>query len=248
MLSVFLLSIQLISAQYNAQKKGDYYFGQFDYAKAIPEYQKMLKGNLNPEHANRQLAECYLLLREFKKSIPHFQMTINDASLPPDYLFKYAMALYANGQRKQSAKWLKLYKKYNENDSRLKRFLKDGNLASIVFNSRQRYEVKPVHFNSEQSDFGAFTRGGDFFFASSRTDEVNGGTYGWNDQPWLDLFVVREDDPLSRPKKIKGDVNTKFHESNLVCSTDYKNDTIIYFTRNNYYKKRKPMAQSMKSI
>lgn len=239
MLSVFLLSIQLISAQYNAQKKGDYYFGQFDYAKAIPEYQKMLKGNLNPEHANRQLAECYLLLREFKKSIPHFQMTINDASLPPDYLFKYAMALYANGQRKQSAKWLKLYKKYNENDSRLKRFLKDGNLASIVFNSRQRYEVKPVHFNSEQSDFGAFTRGGDFFFASSRTDEVNGGTYGWNDQPWLDLFVVREDDPLSRPKKIKGDVNTKFHESNLVCSTDYKNDTIIYFTRNNYYKKKK---------
>lgn len=240
-LGAFLLVLlgiaQLGQAQYNAQTKGDYYFGQFAYAKAIPEYEKMLEGNLNPEHAHRQLAECYLLIRDFKKSIPHFEMIIQDASLPTDYMFKFGMALYANGQKKESEKWLKLYKKYNKNDSRLKRFLKDGNMASVVFNSRQRYEVEPVAFNSEQSDFGAYTRGGDLFFASARKDEVDGGTYGWNDEPWLDLFVVREDDPISKPKKIKGNVNTKFHESNMVFSTDYKNDTIIYFTRNNYFKK-----------
>lgn len=242
---ILLFSVQLVNAQYNAQKKGDYYFGQFDYAKAIPEYQKMLKGNLNTGHAHRQLAECYLLLREFKKSIPHFQMIIDDERLPPDYYFKFAMALYANGERKQSAKWLKQYKKHNKNDSRLKRFLKNGNLASIVFNSRQRYEVEPVPFNSVQSDFGAYTKGVDLYFASSRTDRSNGDFYGWNDEPWLDLFVIREDDPLAEPKKLEGDVNTRFHESSLVFSTDYKNDTIIYFTRNNYFKKKKAYGSDM---
>ena len=126
----------------------------------------------------------------------------------------------------------------SKNDSRVKRFLKDGNLASVVFNSRQRYEVEPVSFNSTDSDFGAFRFLGNIYFASSRRDVVTGETYGWNDEPWLDLFAVQEDSPMSEPIRLKGDINTKFHESSVAFSTDYKNDTIMYFTRNNFYDKK----------
>jgi len=198
----------------------------------------MIEGEHNTDYAHQQLAECYLLIREYKKSIPHFKAVINNATLPTDYYFKYAMALYSNGEHKESEKWLKKYKKFNKNDSRLKRFLKDGNLASVVFNSRQRYEVEPVTFNSTESDFGTFSRGGDLYFASSRRDAVTGDTYGWNEEPWLDLFVIQGDNELSVPSRLKGNVNTKFHESSLVFSTDYKNDTIIYFTRNNFFNKK----------
>jgi len=233
LLVVFLCACQLTIAQYGAQKKGDYFFSKFSYIKAISEYEKMIEGEHNTDYAHQQLAECYLLIREYKKSIPHFKAVINNATLPTDYYFKYAMALYSNGEHKESEKWLKKYKKFNKNDSRLKRFLKDGNLASVVFNSRQRYEVEPVTFNSTESDFGTFSRGGDLYFASSRRDAVTGDTYGWNEEPWLDLFVIQGDNELSVPSRLKGNVNTKFHESSLVFSTDYKNDTIIYFTRNN---------------
>ncbi|WP_437372868.1 hypothetical protein [Maribacter litoralis] len=113
------------------------------------------------------------------------------------------MALYANGDLEESEVWLKKYKKYNKNDSRVKRFLKDGNLASVVFNSRQRYEVEPVSFNSADSDFGAFKFLGNIYFASSRRDVVTGETYGWNDEPWLDLFAVQEDNPMSEPIRLK---------------------------------------------
>ncbi|MFS4457497.1 OmpA family protein [Maribacter sp. 2304DJ31-5] len=238
LLASFLLLCQLSSAQYGAQKKGDYYFSKFSYAKAIPEYEKMIKGGLNPEYAHQQLAECYLLIRDYKKSLPHFKAVIDNATLPTDYYFKYAMALYSNGEHKESEKWLRKYKKFNKNDSRVKRFLKDGNLASVVFNSRQRYEVAPVTFNSKESDFGTFSRDGNLYFSSSRRDAVTGATYGWNEEPWLDLFVVREGDEMSQPKRLEGNVNTKFHESSLVFSTDYKNDTIIYFTRNNFFNKK----------
>lgn len=237
-LVAFLAISQLTIAQYGAQKRGDYFFSKFAYAKAIPEYEKMIEGGLNDEYAHQQLAECYLLIRDYKKSIPHFKAVINNATLPTDYYFKYAMALYSNGEHEESEKWLKKYKKFNKNDSRVKRFLKDGNLASVVFNSRQRYEVESVTFNSTESDFGTFSRGGDLYFASSRRDAVTGETYGWNDEPWLDLFVVQGDNELSTPKRLKGNVNTKFHESSLVFSTDYKNDTIIYFTRNNFFQKK----------
>ncbi|AZQ57485.1 flagellar motor protein MotB [Maribacter sp. MJ134] len=238
LLVAFLFACQLTIAQYGAQKKGDYFFSKFSYIKAIAEYERMIEGGLNSDYAHQQLAECYLLIRDYKKSIPHFKAVINNATLPTDYYFKYAMALYSNGNHEESAKWLRKYKKFNKNDSRLKRFLKDGNMASVVFNSRQRYEVEPVTFNSTESDFGTFSRGGDLYFASSRRDIVTGDTYGWNEEPWLDLFVVQGDNELSVPTRLKGDVNTKFHESSLIFSTDYKNDTIIYFTRNNFFDKK----------
>ncbi len=234
----FLLS-NSIHAQHGAQKRGDYYFGQFSYAKAIKEYEKMVQGNFNADYAHQQLAECFLLIRDYKKSLPHFEAVINNTSLPTDYYFKYAMALYSDGKKKEAEKWLKKYTKYNKNDSRVKRFLKDGNLASVVFNSRQRYDVEPVPFNSTESDFGVYVMKGDLYFASSRKDNVTGEYYGWNEEPWLDLFMVKEDNSLSIPEKIQGNINTRFHESSMIFTTDYKKDTVIYFTRNNFYEKKK---------
>ncbi len=236
---IFSMVITTGQAQYGAQKRGDYYFGQFQYTKAIKEYEKMVEGKFNSDYAHQRLAECYLLIRDFKKSLPHFEVVINKTSIPTDYYFKYGMALYSNGQLDEAATWLKKYKKYNKNDSRVKRFLKDGNLASVVFNSRERYEVKTVPFNTSESDFGAFVDGEYLYFSSSRKDLVDGSEYGWNDEPWLDIFMVKEDNPESIPEKIKGDINTRFHESSLVFSTDYKNDTVIYFTRNNFFKNKK---------
>lgn len=237
-LLVFLLISQITFAQYGAQKKADYYFGQFSYSKAIEQYEKMVDGNFNAEYAHQRLAESYLLIRDYKKSIPHFEAVINNPNIPSDYYFKYGMALYSNGDKKEAEKWLKKYKKYNKNDSRIKKFLKNGSLASVVFNSRQRYDISPVSFNSEESDFGVYARGEHLYFASSRKDQVDGDEYGWNDEPWLDLFVINEDDENGTPTKLSGDVNTKFHESSMVFSTDYKKDTVIYFTRNSYYKKK----------
>jgi len=237
-LFTILLFTQLIVAQYGAQKRGDYYFGQFAYAKAIGEYEKMIEKDFNQAHAHQRLAECYLLIRNFKKSIPHFEAIVNNTSVSTDYYFKYAMALYSDGQQDLAEKWLKKYKKYNKNDSRVRRFLKDGNLASVVFNSRERYDVTPATFNSPESDFGAYAKGEYLYFASSRKDQVNGDAYGWNEEPWLDLFMVKADNPDAQPEKLNGDVNTKFHESSLIFTTDYKKDTVIYFTRNNYYKNK----------
>ena len=233
------LITQLSIAQYGAQKRADYYFGQFSYAKAIKEYEKMVEGNYNTNYAHQRLAECNLLMRDFKQAIPHFEMVINSTSIPTDYYFKYAMALHSVGKIKEAEKWFKKYKKYNKNDSRVKRFLKDGNLASVVFNSRERYTLETVNFNSSESDFGAYVKGEHIYYASARRDLIEGDVYGWNDEPWLDIFMVKEDTPSSLPVPISGNVNSKYHESSLIYTTDYKKDTVIYFTRNNYFKNKK---------
>ena len=237
-LLVFLVSSQLVISQLTAQKRGDYFFGQFSYAKAIPFYQEMIEKDFNTSHAHQQLAECYLLIRDFKKAMPHFEAIINEAGIPSDYYFKYAMALHSSGKTKEATKWLKKYKKFNKNDARVKRFLKDGNFASVVFNSRERYEVEELHFNTEGSDFGSFIYKGRHYFASTRENENTEKTYGWNGEPWLDLFSIEEGNPNATATPLKGEINSKYHESSIVFSTDYKNDTVIYFTRNNYFGKK----------
>jgi len=123
------------------------------------------------------------------------------------------MALKSSGDEKGALKWIKKYKKYNKNDKRVKEFLKDGNLASVVFNSKERYDLEPVPFNTEYSEFGSFVFQGNLYFSASRKSPKNDELYGWNNEPWLDIFYV-------------------------VFSTDYKNDTIVYFTRNNYFQNK----------
>lgn len=237
-LFLIFFGILSLTAQSIIQKRADQLFYKFAYAKAIPEYEKMIKGK-NATHAYLRLAECHLLLRDFEKALPYFERFINEPQTPTNYYFKYAMALKSTGQEKEALKWLKRYKEIHKNDIKVKKFLKDGNLASVVFNSKERYEVEPVHFNTKYSEFGAFVHGGQLYFSSSRKEAALENTYDWNNESWLDIFHVAEGSTIDIPQKFEGEINSKFHESSMIFSTDYKNDTIIYLTRSNYFNNKK---------
>ncbi|MET1260964.1 OmpA family protein [Flagellimonas sp. DF-77] len=232
------LSFSLAIGQQSLQKKADELFSKFAYAKAIPMYEQLVVADFNKVHAYQRLAECYLLLRDHQKALPYFKRFINEPGTPSTFYFKYAMALKSAGDQKEALGWLKKYKKLNKNDSRVKQFLKDGNLASVVFNSNERYFLEPVHFNSEFSDFGGFMHNGKLYFSSARLSKDSDERYDWNNEPWLDIYMIDPTNRSASPKKFPGEINSKFHESSLVFSTDYKNDTIVYFTRNNYFENK----------
>ena len=238
-----LLTTTVAVAQPAQLKKADEFFNKFAYAKAIPEYELLVIKGQHVEHAYQRLAECYLLLRDFEKALPYFERFIDNPETPSHYYFKYGMALQSVNRQKEALQWLKRYKRLNKNDKKLKQFLKDGNLASVVFNSRESYEVEPVRFNSAYNDFGAIISNSRIYFSSSRFLDGKEDRYEWDNQPWLDIYYLEEDPYFDRmsvvqPEKIEGDINSKYHESSLIFSTDYKNDTVIYFTRNNFFENK----------
>ena len=232
-----LMTIGCLNAQSTLQKKADELFSKFAYAKAIPLYEELAIEGSNSNHAFMRLAECYLLMREFDKSIPFFKRFINNAETPTSYYFKYAMALKSSGMEDEATEWLKKYKKTNKNDARVKRLLKDGSLATVVFNSNERYELEPVHFNTEFSEFGGFVHDGKLYFSSNRIQDRadSQNLYDWDGKPWLDIYCIEEGSDNGIPERMPGDINSKYHESSIVFSTDYKNDTIAYFTRNSFF-------------
>lgn len=239
-LLVLVVALVGLSAtgQSGLRKDADELFYKFAYAKAIPEYEKLALKENHSKHAFKRLAECYLMLRDFEKALPYFDRFIDDDGIEPNYYFKYGMALKSAGKEKEAMKWFKRYKKLAKNDPRIKKYLKEGNYASVLFNSRDSYKLEPVEFNTQFNEFGAFFHDGMLYFSSSRIDEKSDEIYDWNNEAWLDIYFVEEGNKDAKPQKLSGEVNSKYHESSLVFSTNHKNDTVIYFTRNNYFENK----------
>lgn len=227
-----------VEAQSNLRRQADELFYKFAYAKAIPAYEKLALKDNHSHHAWQRLAECHLMLRDFEKAIPYFERFIFEEDIEPDYYFKYGMALKSAGRDKEALQWFRRYKRLAKNDARIKRYLKEGNYASVLFNSRESYEIEPVYFNTEYSEFGTFVHNGRLYFSSSRIDEKSDDLYDWNNEAWLDIYHIEENNDTVQPVKLEGEINSKYHESSLVFSTNHKNDTVIYFTRNNYFKNK----------
>ena len=102
LLTIALLATSLLSAQSRMQKEADQLFNNFAFAKAIPAYEKLVVEGTNPTHAHKRLAECYLFMRDFEKSIPYFKRFIEKADVPSSYYLKYAMALKSAGEEEES--------------------------------------------------------------------------------------------------------------------------------------------------
>jgi len=97
------------------------------------------------------------------------------------------------------------------------------------------YTVKNIDVNTEYADFGTTYFGNDSIIFSSPTKrKIIRNVWTENDQPYLDLFIgsISENGEIIGKKKVKGNVNTKFHEAIVVFTNDMKT---VYYTGNNNY-------------
>ncbi len=107
-------------------------------------------------------------------------------------------------------------------------------LAIFAQTSPGEYEVKLLKVNTKYSDFGTTFFGKDkVVFASPKDNAlITRTTWEGNKQPFLDLYLgtIDENNEIVGKKRIIGDINTKFHESNVCFTKDLKT---VYFSANN---------------
>ncbi|QFZ55586.1 flagellar motor protein MotB [Oceanihabitans sp. IOP_32] len=231
------LTLNLVAfSQQGKQKRADALFNKFAFVKAAEVYEKLIEKNYNAEYALRKLGDCYALLRDPKKAAMHYKKAMEQNNVPISYYYKYAQALRGIKQYDESRLWLKRYI-----DSggivHTNNFSKDANFVSNIFSAEQQYFLDDVPFNSKYSDFGAIEHGQKIYFTSSRDQGVAiKRLYGWNEQPFLDVYVaeVDPDGTTHQTKKLLGDVNTKFHDGPISITKD---GSTMYFSRNNFLNK-----------
>ncbi len=95
------------------------------------------------------------------------------------------------------------------------------------------YSIENLKANSGRSDFGpTYWHKDKLIFSSARGNGLLNKKWEGNKQPFLDLYIaiINEDGSLSNVKDLSGEVNSKYHESSVSFTPDFKT---VYFTRDN---------------
>ena len=232
---IILLLSFTASAQYGSQKKADNLFNKFSFVSAAEVYHNLIEKDFNADYATRQLADSYAYMRNPDSAVVYYQKAVQQDNIPIEYYYNYAQALRGVKDYKQSRVWLRRFKDAGGVVKKDK-YLKDSDFITSIFNAKQQYFLADVNFNSKYSDFGAFEQNGTIYFASSKDVGVSTKhIYGWNEEPFLDIYTAqnRTDSIVDHKSKIRGDINSIYHDGPLTITKDGKT---MYFSRNDYNK------------
>ncbi|WP_430410635.1 OmpA family protein [Kordia sp.] len=227
---ILVLATSNVFAQNDRTKKADKLYERFSYVKAAEKYLEIAIDDADA-YVYEQLANCYYNLFQTKDAERWYLQAINEGSKSADVYFKYAQMLKANGKYKEHNVYMSKFAAAKPRDKRAIAFNKNPNYIPQILAKVTKFEVKNSEINTKNSDFGAVNSGGIVYFTSTRD---GGKKYGWNDQPFLDIYMASYDGDgnLSNAQPLSKDINTKFHEGTLAFSPDKKT---MYFTRENYF-------------
>ncbi|MGM0635258.1 MAG: OmpA family protein [Bacteroidota bacterium] len=231
-LFVFALGISVLSAQDRATKKADKHFERLEFVDAAEKYEKIVEKGDADDHIYRRLAESHYYLYNTKKAERFYKLVVknNDNVQAEDY-FRYAQMLKANAKVDESNEAMDKFAEMAPNDMRAQFYKQNPTYVEDLKAKEPSYGVEKMELSSEEySDFGGYEHDGMLYFVSARNKSRK--TYGWNDQPVLDIFVAENvAGTFENEEGIEGDVNSKFNEGTMAISNDGET---IYFTRNNY--------------
>lgn len=221
------------------QKRAEKQFNDFSFVKAINTYEKLIDTSFNKHYAMRKLGDAYIMLRQPEKALEIYKEVVNQENVPSEYYLYYAQTLRANGNYEASKKWMKKFKEAgNSEDSRVKSFFKNDDLASAIFNSSEKNTISKLNINTKFNEFGAVELNDDIVFSSSRDEGVSvKRLYSWDKQPLLDLYKVpNEGGSVEGTSPFDNDINSIHHEGPATFNSD---GTKMYFSRNNYHDSKK---------
>ena len=224
-LLLFIGNSFMLNAQSGKQKKADKLYNNLAYSEAVDYYKDLIAKDYNTDYNKRQLGDTYMKLRDPQDAVVYYADVVKQDSVSPEYYYKYAQALRGVKRYDESREWLKKYQQSGGNSQEANAILAT-NISDLKV--KDEYRLKNVDFNSQYSDFGAYSNGGNLYVVSSRPFEgKKGKTYKWTGEPFLDVYQVNGNTLTSLP----GDVNTPLHDGPISITKDGK---YMYFTRNNY--------------
>ncbi|MDG1728666.1 MAG: OmpA family protein [Algibacter sp.] len=238
---LLVFTIGTVSAQ---KKLADKFFSNYGYVKATELYKKAFDDGDESEHVLTRLGDCYYNNSNSEKAAYWYSKAVNKFDIDTEHLYRYIQSLKSIGNYTEADVWTKKFIENQNNDSRVRDYDSD-NLSEYkdlnAVNESLSISIENLPINSEFSDFGSFIYDNRLYFASSRgLDKTK--KYGWNKEPFLDLFQVSFEEKDSKLEFgisnliSASEINSDYHEATVAISNDGKT---MYFTRDNVTRKNK---------
>lgn len=231
------LSLLLVASLYTAQaqntgfistpqeriKHADDLFKRYEFVEAVEHYTKLVRGEKTDNYVMIQLAESYYHLFNTVESAKWYAKAIEvNPNQDPEVYYKYAQMLKASGRYESSNKVMKKFADLKPEDSRAIDFLKEPDYIPALRSQEALFTFEDSRMNHSQfSDFGGIlTADNILYFASARDESKR--KYGWNDQPFLNVYAATYVADEEKFKDIKpvDELNTKHHDGPTTITAD----------------------------
>ena len=230
---ITLLSSAILTAQSNETKRADKHFNKYEFVEAATDYLKLVTDGKANTYVYSQLAESYFNVFNTVEAEKWYAKALETSS-EPEMVYNYSQMLKANGKYEESNTQLDLFASMRPADHRATAFRENPNYLPKILEKGKRFNVQNLAINSEVSDFGGTLKNGKLYITSARNS--NRKTYGWNEEPFLDIYTayVNDDGEFQTPSIIEQNINTKYHEGTVSFSPD---GNTMYFSRESFYEK-----------
>ncbi|QMU30649.1 OmpA family protein [Adhaeribacter radiodurans] len=239
-LTFFILLVWVhnpVQAQKVTLKEADALFSQFQYALALPAYQKLLKDQKPTLYLTQRIAECYRQLNNSREAEQWYNRVIQFPDFKPDALRYAADAARKNGKYDRAKL---LYEQFGQRvpaQASLATQLAAGcDSAQLWLLKPEPYELqKPENINSQNSDFSPVIYQNDLVFTSDRPQDKSKKVSGWTGNPYPKIYLApkQNDGRFGSPVALGAPINNQYHNGSATLSADGQT---LYFTRINQVK------------
>ena len=232
---IFVFSIQFINAQDQDLARAKRFFDRTYYIEAITLYETLAEEKPSQE-VIKNLADSYYYTNDLVKAQRYYRFLIKnyDKDLDRNYYFKFGQTLKATGNSEEAAEAFKTYYAKSANKEDLANFEKDSKTLENVSAIGNRFEIKNLAINTQNSEFGAVKYNDSLVFAAVKLKPgLFDKKYKWDNAAYLNLVAIpvksiNASDSITH--YLSKELKTGMHESNAVFTKDGKT---MYFTRNN---------------
>lgn len=232
LLSLFVLTAV---AQKTRIEDADKKYDKYAYIDAVAVYEKVAEKGYKDEKMFQRLGNAYYFNAELTKAVKWYdQLFAMNAEQEPEYFYRYAQCLKANGNYEKADKILEEFNRKVKIDKRGILFESNKNYLEVIKANSNRFEIADAGINSVLSDYGSTILKDKVVFASARdTGGVAKKTFKWTNKSFTNLYsaVLMPDGSVGKPERFQKNINSKFNESTPVFTQDGKT---MYFTRNNF--------------
>ncbi|MEI7420848.1 MAG: OmpA family protein [Prolixibacteraceae bacterium] len=238
-IKLLIISLLICTAGFSQKidfkrKMAESYYKNFDFHKAIPLYEELLKISPADITLYWRLATIYDHLNDSQSGEKYYAYLANSKDARAEYLLNYARILAKNGKYDQSVIWYQKYSKAQTSDTRGAAFAEAYKDMAAFYRDSAGVRLTKAPFSGPSDDFSPAYYHGSIIFSSDRQRfSIVRSTYNWTQSPYLDLYIAKPNDKEAKP--FSKQLNTPYHEGPVTFSKTQ--DTII-FTRSIYYDSR----------
>ena len=219
-------------------------YEDYNFSPAISKYLKLARSGKKSKEIYEYLAMAYFNNSQYDLAANWFNKLIDGypQGLDPEMYFRASISFKSIQAYDVSDLFMKKYIELKNGPLSNQYINVSSNYLDSILKNSGRYTLYETKINSINSDFGPNFYDDDRIIFASSKEATGNKKFKWSDEPFLDLFIAKIDSAgnLYDREPLKGDINTKYHESTATISKD---GNTMYFTRNNYFKGRLKSAR-----